>query len=242
MSRLRLWALQMRKLAIFVEGYTEILFVDRLLSEIAGAHNIVIEQKRIRGGKTVQRSMSIINAAKSITNEKYFVLLFDCGGDSQVKTRIQEEHANLTQNGYTKIIGLRDVRSDFTHADIPKLLTGLRKYVKTSLIPVEFVLSILEIEAWFLAEFHHFPKIDPAITVEAIKANLSFDPELDEISLRLTPTDDLRAAYSLGGKDYEKSNAKITVASLNYGYIYMELQHKIPELQRLVTSIDQFLV
>lgn len=43
----------------------------------------------------------------------------------------------------------------------------------------------MEIEAWFLAETAHFPKIDPSITVEEIKKTLLFDPENDDMSLRL---------------------------------------------------------
>ncbi|MEO6825333.1 MAG: hypothetical protein ABI167_11545 [Nitrosospira sp.] len=180
-------------------------------------------------------------AAKPVGGEKYYVLLVDCGGDHQVKPRIYEQHEYLTRAGYTKIIGLRDVRPNFTYEQIPKLERDLKKYIKTSLIPVEFVLAVMEIEAWFLAEFNHFPKIDPLVTVSTIKATLGFDPESADLQLRDTPRDDLERSYMIGGKNYEKP-AYTTIACLDYSYIYLELQHKVAYLKRLVASIDEFLI
>ena len=87
-----------------------------------------------------------------------------------------EEHENLTRKGYQKIIGLRDVRPDYTDATIKDLETMLAKYIKTKVSPVVFILAVLEIEAWFLAEATHFPRIHPTITIAAIKAALGFDP------------------------------------------------------------------
>lgn len=83
----------MKRLAVFVEGYTEVLFVQRLISEVAGANNVVIEHSKIRGGGRAARCISVVKAAKPVTDEKYYVLVVDCGGDALVKTRIQEEHA-----------------------------------------------------------------------------------------------------------------------------------------------------
>jgi hypothetical protein len=89
MSRL-LWRIPpLNKLAIFVEGYTEVLFVDRLISEIGGAHKVLIEQMKIRGGSSVRRAWSFIKAAKPATGQKFYILLVDCGGEDLVKSRIR---------------------------------------------------------------------------------------------------------------------------------------------------------
>ena len=121
----------MRRIAIFVEGYTELVFLDKLIGEIAEAHQIAIHHRKIRGGGIgsgvakhyIELQTPLINEEKSL----YF-LLIDCGGDQQVSQRIREEHSNLTKSGYEKIIGLRDVYPQFSHADIPKL----RKVCTTS--------------------------------------------------------------------------------------------------------------
>jgi hypothetical protein len=230
----------MNKLAIFVEGYTEVAFVERMVEEIAGKNQVFIEHREIRGGHSTRRTMRQIRASRP-TGQHYYILLFDCGGDELVKARILEEHENLTKTGYSKIIGIRDVRPSFTHGDIPRLEANLPRYIKTSLAPVIFILSIMEIEAWFLAEATHFPKIDPSITVAAIQARLGFDPEHDNLELRPYPANDLNACYAIGGKSYEKSQVKNTVDALDYTLIYTELRDKINYLNRLISVIDAFL-
>jgi len=117
---------------------------------------------------------------------------------------------------------------------------GLKKYIKTSLIPVEFFLSVMELEAWFLAEFNHFPKIDPSITTMEICSQLGFDPVHDDLSLRENPTDDLNSAYLIGGKPYVKG-VDTTINVLDYPFMYLQLSEKIPSLKKLGNSIDEFL-
>jgi hypothetical protein len=231
----------MNRLAVFVEGYTEILFIEKLLEEIAGVNNIIIESRRISGGSSAPRKMKIIKAAKQNTGQKYFVLIFDCGGDESVKTRILEEHGNLTKKGYSKIIGIRDVRPKFTYAEIPRLEVNLPKYIKTSFAPVAFILSIMEIEAWFLAEISHYSQIEPSITVNEIKKKLGFDPEHDNLELRPYPADDLNACYAIGGKTYTKDQAKRTVDALDYDLIYCTISLKFKYLDRLIFYIRSFL-
>jgi hypothetical protein len=231
----------LKKLAIFVEGYTELLFVDALLNEMVVPHNILIEQRKIRGGGAARRTSALIKAASAASGQQYYVLLVDCGGDALVKNRIQEEHDGLSKKGYEKIIGIRDVRPQFRREDIPRLELGLRTHVKTSLIPVEFILGVMEVEAWFLAEFSHFERIDPAITVAAIGHSLGFDPENGDMSLREAPADDLNACYALAGKKYSKGDDEGAVKALDYGKVYLELPERIPYLQRFAASLDAFL-
>lgn len=233
----------MKKLAIFVEGYTEVLFLEQLLPAICGNHQVIIEHKDIKGGgkkSNIPKRYSVVKAAKNVTNEQYYVLIINCGGDKLVAQRIREEHQNLTTNGYSKIIGIRDVRPDFTHAQISKLEIELKKYIKTSLISVEFVLSVMEFETWFLAEFTHFEKVDPTLNLCLIKSSLGFDPSNDDMQLRLEPQKDLNNCYLLANKTYEKSK-NLTVNNLDYAHIYVDVKNKIPHLKILIDSIDDFL-
>ena len=231
----------MRRLAIFVEGYTELQFIERLLLEVAGRNHISIEKKRVSGGKKTPINISVLESPKPVSGEKFYVLLMDCGGDHRVSKRIHQQHKSLSENNYTKIIGIRDIRPDFSHADISRLEVDLKKYIKTSLIPVEFILSILEIEAWFLSEFNHFSKISSEITIASIESALGFNPEKDDLSLREDPTTDLKNVYAMGGETYEKGGDEKTLNALDYSFIYLELKDKIPYLDKLVKSIDDFL-
>ena len=54
----------MKKLAVFVEGYTELVFVEKLIEEIAGAAKVLIEHREIRGGATTRRTFARVRAAK----------------------------------------------------------------------------------------------------------------------------------------------------------------------------------
>ncbi len=234
----------MNKLAIFVEGYTEVKFVMKLVEEIAGQNRVLIEHREIRGGgkdSGIRRTMARIRAAEPDTGQKHFILIFDCGSDELVKARIRQEHENLTKAGYSRIIGLRDVRPKFSYADIPRLERTLPTYIKTSLIPVDFILAIMEIEAWFLAETTHYARIDPASTLAAIKSTLGFDPENDDLSQRPHPAGDLHDCYVIAGKAYLKGRAEDTVNALDFAELYCKSTAKIAYLKKLTDIIEEFL-
>lgn len=226
----------MKKLAIFVEGYTELRFVERLIIEIAGRISIAISKHQMRKHVMVQ-----IEGRSATSNADFFVMIVDCRGDKAVRDRIGEQHAALTSAGFSKIIGIRDVRPDFRKEDVSRLRAGLRMYLKTSLAPVSFALGQMEIEAWFLAETNHFPKVDAALTKEAVAAHLGFDPDIHDVTTRDNPTADLESAYALVGKEYRKGNAKALAAILDFDYIYCVLRQRIPDLAILCDDIDEFL-
>lgn len=234
----------MRRLAIFVEGYTELLFVKKLVTEVANKNGIAIHLRKIKGGgKSGVTKRQFVELETPIINEKisHYVLIFDCGNDNLVAQRIKEEHENLTAKGYEKIIGLRDVYPQFSKEQINSLRRGLMTRVKTSLAPVEFLLGIMEVEAWFLAEHNHFKLIDESITIDRIHNELGFNPILDDMQNRDEPAKDLHKAYSLGGKEYKKGDVNGTTDKLDYSYMYVDLKNKIPDLELLVNNIDAFL-
>ncbi|MGA2498944.1 MAG: hypothetical protein ABSH20_14475 [Tepidisphaeraceae bacterium] len=215
--------------------------MDRLITEIADKNAVSIDLREIRGGTNTRRTMRQIRAADPVGSQKHFVLIYDCGGDDAVKTRMRDEYDNLAKAGYSKIVCMRDVRPKYTRAGIQELEAGLPVYVKTKPIVVDFILSIMEIEAWFLAEHTHFARIDPALTVAAIAAALGFNPEQDDMQLRTAPCDDISKCYALAGKAYVKGNARITVDALDCTCIYAGLVDKIPYLKKLCRIIESFL-
>lgn len=231
----------MNKMAIFVEGYTEVVFIDKLIQQIANKNSVLIQWREISGGSTCALQNHQIKAAGPHAGQQHFVVIHDCGGDDAVKTRMNQEYPKLVAAGYSKIICIRDVYPKFTYADIPTLRTTLPMYIKTKPIAVDFILSIMEIEAWFLAEHTHLPKIHPAITVPAIVTALQFNPETDELQLRPTPANDMVACYALGGVTYLKGNAQATMDALDYASIYLELGERFPDLKKLIEIIEAFL-
>lgn len=231
----------MNKMAMFVEGYTEQEFVTRLIQEIANQNEVQIEWRRITGGTTCKRRSQLIKTHTPDQQHEHFIVVYDCGNDELVKSRMREEYANLAKSGYSSIICIRDVYPQFSHSELSKLEQGLPLYVKTKPIVVNFILSVMEIEAWFLAEHRHFEKIDPAITVGAIVAALNFDPSKDDMQLRPEPRSDLNDCYQISGKTYQKQNAKRTVSALDFASVYFELVEKFPHVKRLCDGITTFL-
>ena len=232
----------MKSLAIFVEGATELSFIHNLVLQIGGTR-LTVEASGVSGGSHAPRIIERrFKPAPDHSGTTHYVLILDCGGEETVKTRIIAEHKNLTEKGFTEIIGIRDVRPTFTRDELPIMESALDSFIDKSLIPVTFVLSVMEIEAWFLTEWHHFEKIDPAITLPAIRSSLNFDPAADDMSLRESPADDLDNCYRIAGKQYKKKkHQSLTLTSLDMEHIYLELGNRIPYLSRLLTSIDRFL-
>ena len=77
-----------KKIAYFVEGQTEQIFVEKLFQEIAGYKKISIETYRFQGGKTNR----IIQPLKPsiVKDAPFFVLLYNCDCDSQVVSDIRK--------------------------------------------------------------------------------------------------------------------------------------------------------
>lgn len=232
----------MNKLAIFVEGQTEQAFARKLLEEIAGTKNILIEEREARGGRKVKRRMRRLEATAVDSGQKYFVMIVDCGADERVKSDIAERYDGLVKSGYQGIVGIRDVYPQ-KREDIPKLRRLLRYKVRSVPVEVLFVLAVMEIEAWFIAEHTHFERIHDELTTGRIHAEMGFDPAVDDVHLRDHPAEDLHKIYRSVGLAYQKTKAHVerTVDLLDYARVYLDLGQRFGDLQNLTDHIDRFL-
>jgi hypothetical protein len=229
-----------KKMALFVEGYVELCFFERLVKEIAPQNITTIESREIRGGSTCRRISRRIRNNTSGEQQQFFFLIYNCAGDHSVKTRMLEEYENLKRENYSAVVCVRDVHP-IGRTEIERLRRELTFRVPTKPIEVRFVLSIMEIEAYFLAEHTHFAKIDPQITIDSIKQMLGFNPVEDDMMQRDRPADDLKACYQVASQKYDKKNCQHTINALNLTEIYLEFPKKFPELQGFVQLLDEFL-
>ena len=233
----------MIKLAIFVEGQTESLFVNKLFREISGRKNIEIQNQSLTGNLEMGRSLNEIEAASKVENKKYFVMIVNCEADNRVASAIKENYQQLTAKGFSFIVGMRDVYPDFAPSEVAELRTGLMYRMPTSPTEVLFILGVMEIETWFVAECSHFEKIDPKLTPSLIMEKMNINPCDDDIQKRKNPAKDLDEMYGLVGKAYTKkrSNTLRTIDCIDYARMYVETSEKIYDLKRLVECIDSFL-
>jgi len=215
-----------------------------LIEEIAGAtHSITIEARKRRGLSHVGRMAELIWARRNHATEEstHFFLIHNCAGETTVKSRMVKEYDHLVRAGYTKIICHRDLGPNIALAELARFEASLPFGVKTKPIKPAFVLSVMGIEAWFLAEHTHFKNIDPAITLESILGALKFDPSTDDMQLRVDPATDLNSCYAIAGKRYDKLNTQPTLDAIDYVAAYCEVAIRFPHLQVLCQEIEAFL-
>ena len=229
----------MKRIAIFVEGQTEQIFVNKLLIEIVGQKNLAIELMKF-AGKGKPKIQILHGEMVTPTAPSHGVLIYDCGGDEGVKPRILEEYQSLFAQNYLEVIGLRDL---YRLTDLAKLENRLSNGLPPN---TSIVVAVNEIEAWFLANYEHFTKIDTLLTKAFVQSNsavLGFDPYVDDPIARAQPSADLNAIYGLAGKGYtkKKTHTERTIECLDYAKIYLELSSKIVKLGEFIFKIDCFL-
>ncbi len=230
----------MKKIAIYVEGQTEQFFINKLLIEIAGQKNIQIELKKFSGKNNSPTSDIYPKTVATPVDAKYSALIYDCGGDEGVKSRILEDYAGLLSNGYSKIIGIRDL---FPLTDLTKLERGLQNNISSLPISTEIIVAVHEIEAWFLSECTHFERIDNKLNNDFIISNCGYNPCIDDMTIFPNPALNLRTIYQFVGKAYNKNkkNVERTVECLDYANLYLNVSHKVLKFGELINKIDTFL-
>ncbi len=232
-----------KKLAIFVEGQTERILITRLLQEIAGYKKVSVEVYQVRGDKANRKIQPL--KSNLIEAAPFFILLYDCGCDSHVLSDIKKQHNSLTNNGYEKILGLRDLYPEplKNRTQVENGIKGFLKTFQKNGIPISMILVIMEIEAWFLGEYSFLTKIDSCLTSKFILDNLGFALNVLDVEQIPHPSQVLDSIYQLIQRSYDKSERTVEeIASLlDYEFIYLHLVEKIKQLKQLIDAINLFL-
>ena len=233
--------MSLRKLAIFVEGQTEFIFIHRLVIEIAGKNNVEF-QKQVFDSKN--RCPEIKRF--SDTQAKYKIYLYDSCGEENILDSIKDNYIKLQEKNYDKIIGLRDIyRQDRDTYPKRKNIKSKVEFVlkQNNMSDIQIIFSIMEIETWFLAELNHYPKIDTRLTLKCIRDNLINLENLSDFEKDIKhPATTLEEIYFLVKKHWSKSEKGInkTIDNLDYENLYLNVRNQIPSLNQLITELDDF--
>jgi hypothetical protein len=232
----------MRKLAIFVEGLTEQILVRQMLQAVLDRNRIAIQSVKISGGHNVRMSFTVMIAAHVNNMTDYYVLIYDCGGETNVKSYLLAHRQNLVSSGYQMILGLRDVYPNFERKEVAKLQRGINFKLPQKGARTRIHLAIMETEAWFLGEYHHLKRVSRILTPEFVEKHLGFNPQYDDIEERDHPADDLWAVYHLAGHDYTKKKDRLNsvVSKIDFQYFTHGLCLRMPSLDRFVTDLENF--
>lgn len=236
--------IELKKIAVFVEGLTEQLFVTKLFEEILTKSKLAVVTKKITGGGRSNAKINISTLEAEIPNDttEYYILIVDCSGDSKVKSYILDQRESLIKSGYSSILGFLDLYPK-PKSDLHKSYYGLFFKVPQTLIPIEFVISVMEIEAWFIGESSHFEKIDVRLTEQYIQQNIGYNPANVNVENIAHPAEDMDKIFQLVGRRYlkKKTSLQNTINTIDFGEIYLELPAKISSLNTFISIINKLI-
>ena len=208
----------MKKIAIFVEGQSELIFVREYLLKQFEYQGIDLECRNLFRDENIQSAQYDFPNA----NAKIHFQIINVGNDSSVLQRILKREQLLWNAGYDRIIGLRDMySSDYIQAmkqprEIKpelnqKFIEGANKTLEQKAIKpqnIKFHFAIMELEAWFLG----IPKlwerkgITNQIIQEKLKYNLSeTDPEITF----LHPAETVKEILKIVNESYRKQASEV---------------------------------
>lgn len=202
----------MSKVAIFVEGQSELIFIRHFLPLVLGWDKISFECLELYANKTKQVPHKHTNEDA----ETHFFIL-NVGNDEKVLSVIKERENVFFQLGYEKIIGLRDmysgeyrkrspgrIRGTVTRAFVENAHKEIAKMSEPAKIKIHF--AIMELEAWFLGMYDIFELFNPVLSINYIEENLGFN--LKTIDPQVTffkPADTVDDILQLVSLRYKKS-------------------------------------
>jgi len=201
----------MRKIAVFVEGQTELIFTRYLLMQHFESEIAFTCFRLYKKGQYQPVSYNYENP-----NSIFHYRLYLVGNDEGVVEELLMMENKLWNEGFEKIIALRDMYSRFYRefsASISAEINNkfIEKYQKTiqkrasKPNQIHFRFSIMEVEAWFLGMNSLFEKIEPILTTAYIQENLGYNlDEIDPERFFFNPADNVSDIFSLAGRKYNK--------------------------------------
>jgi hypothetical protein len=230
----------LKKIAIFVEGQTEKIFVEQFLQEYFGVHTIELEfQKRL--GKTLTK----VTGSRQNPFAEYTISIIDMAGDSNVFSALYERAEKMIQEGYLSLLAIRDVYPQYSRDQIDPVLQNFSNlFIQFSfrdrLYPI---FAIMEIEAWFLADYNVFSRINPLLTPELVKERLNIDLIETNPQSYEHPAGVIDKIYRLFGETYQKheKQAYQLVYKLDYDYLVCaeEVLNKVSSWKYCLDCVDK---
>lgn len=208
-----------RRLAVFVEGQTELIFVREFLKQWYGYDiNVVgFDCYNLLANEFCDAEYKY----GSEDSENYFMLV-NVGNDNSVLSSIIGRLKFLRNKGFQLVVGLRDMYSsqyikDAKKHEIVDKISGehvesVKKVLKDieDGVFVDFHFAIMEIEAWFLGIDGFMERLDERLTQDFISHNLNISFDDDPEKTVFHPAEEWGKIYDLIGKKYDKHKSDIS--------------------------------
>ena len=232
----------MIKVAFFVEGQTEQIFIERLIQWLANSRGIRIVSQKWYGPKK-ERVLAQVNLVDPTGDPDYLFQIRDCGSDTAVLSDARDECAKLETAGVSQVVCVRDIQGQFVYNQRTAARVGMEKTLASLPLPATLILATMETEAWFLAEDSHFAKIHPGLVAPRVSGLLGYALSAVNLEAIDKPSEALNAIYSLEELTYDKSRAAVqrTVDVLDFHAITSTIHAKVPAIEPLILCVRNLL-
>lgn len=202
----------MSKVAIFVEGQSEQIFIRHLLLQTMDCSKVSFTCLRLYAGKTIPARFDYPNPHAEMS-----FLIVNVGQDEKVLSEIKEREEDLIKQGFDRIIGLRDMYSEKYLKRSPSgidnsvtraFIDGWNSTIQSMSEPskIKMHIAIMELEAWFLAMYDIFSRINSRLSVDYIEKELGFNlADIDPQNEFFKPAEEVHRIFQIVGARYQKS-------------------------------------
>lgn len=208
------------KIAVFVEGDTELIFVRELLcrwycydSTKLGFRCIRLQASDVDDGYPTPYDYGDETAA-------HFYEIVNVGNDNSVLSKAIKNAPRYKNLGYSKIITLRDMYCDNYHSLTRRTIMPEvnRRFIEGSENTIRekgfenFIFNnfaIMEVEAWFLGMPLFLEGIDERLTSDYLRKALDFDCAADPETCIYHPAKVLGLIFNLVGSNYDKHHTEV---------------------------------
>jgi hypothetical protein len=207
----------LKRIAIFAEGQTELIFIREFLFRIFDPSKLSLECFVLLAHKE-----SPVPYKYSSPSAEIHFMIIDAHGDRGVLSSIAEREINLIEKReYDRIIGLRDMYSEDYIKLSPDVITEVisNQIIEKHNLTIEnmtysdkikIYFAIMEIEAWFLGMYNLFYKINSMLTLEYIKESLNIDLQvIDPQREFYKPSELVHSILELCERAYNKKEDEI---------------------------------
>jgi hypothetical protein len=215
------------KVAIYVEGVTEAGYVYQLIGEKYQWDWTKVQIECLN--LDPQNAANDLRDFGSNDAPDYF-LIYDSGSDTSVVSDIRVKFQGHMDQGFDRVVGLRDVYSE-SYIDLYGRRLDQQKIVdfikdiqepfeeldKTGFIRVRF--AVMETEAWLLALSDVYQKIDNSLDADGLVSKAGVDINNDPQTTYFHPYAKLEEIFKSIGKSYSKHWCEIkeVVFKLKWG-------------------------
>ena len=211
-----------RKVAVFVEGQTELVFLRDMVLKWYDydAEMVAFDCISLIG----QTSKTVPFQYGNSDSENYF-LFVNVGNDNSVLSKMLGRFKSMQSKGFNLILGLRDMYSrqyrelcgestikwDLIDKIRKKAEDQIAEMADSDVMALHF--AIMEVEAWLMGMNGFLLKIDGRLTEGFIKENTGIDLHQDPEVSFFHPAADLAKIYQSVGKSYSKHLSDISAIS-----------------------------